>query len=117
MNYETEIEEYSNAHTLDWEGNAWYQGKVKIGGTSYDDGKELAIFDEVCGNKSVESETASIMVTDHLKEKNIINYQIYGNSVQETRSGKNILPYPYCNPTVLLRQSATAMYLLLQRNP
>lgn len=99
MNYETEIEEYSNAHTLDWDGNAWYQGKVKIGGTSYDDGKELAIFDEVCGNKSVESETASIMVTDHLKEKNIINYQIYGNSVQETRSGKNILPYSYVETT------------------
>lgn len=99
MNYETESEEYSNAHTLDWEGNAWYQGTVKIGGTSYDDGKELAIFDEVCGNKTVESETASIRITDHLKEKNIINYQIYGNSTQKTRSGKNILPYPYAETT------------------
>ena len=27
----------SNAHTLDWEGNSWYQGNIKIGGTSYDD--------------------------------------------------------------------------------
>lgn len=27
----------SNAHTLDWDGNAWYQGAIKIGGTSYDD--------------------------------------------------------------------------------
>ena len=32
----------SNAHTLDWEGNSWYQGLVKIGGTSYDDADELA---------------------------------------------------------------------------
>jgi hypothetical protein len=27
----------SNAHTLDWGGNAWFAGKVKVGGTSYDD--------------------------------------------------------------------------------
>lgn len=26
----------SNAHTVDWEGNAWYQGKIKVGGTGYD---------------------------------------------------------------------------------
>jgi len=31
----------SNAHTLDWDGNAWYQGSVKVGGTSYDDATEL----------------------------------------------------------------------------
>lgn len=28
----------SNAYTLDWQGNVWYQGDIKIGGTSYDDG-------------------------------------------------------------------------------
>lgn len=28
---------YSNAHTLDWHGNAWFQGTVKIGGTGQDD--------------------------------------------------------------------------------
>lgn len=27
----------SNAHTIDWDGNAWYQGNIKLGGTSYDD--------------------------------------------------------------------------------
>lgn len=27
----------SNAHTLDWEGNAWYQGEVYVGGTSQND--------------------------------------------------------------------------------
>ena len=31
----------SNAHTLDWDGNAWYQGDIRVGGTSYDDGKTL----------------------------------------------------------------------------
>lgn len=29
--------EKSNAHTIDWEGNAWFSGNLKIGGTSYDD--------------------------------------------------------------------------------
>lgn len=39
----------SNAHTLDWNGNAWYKGDVKIGGTSYDDSaaKSLATIDDV----------------------------------------------------------------------
>lgn len=33
----------SNAHTLDWSGNAWFAGIVKVGGTSQDDenAKEL----------------------------------------------------------------------------
>lgn len=30
-------DERSNAHTLDWAGNAWFAGEVKIGGTSQDD--------------------------------------------------------------------------------
>ena len=39
----------SNAHTLDWDGNAWYAGNIKIGGTSYDDSaaKALATIDDV----------------------------------------------------------------------
>lgn len=32
---------YSNAHTLDWDGNAWFAGKVYVGGTSMDDAVEL----------------------------------------------------------------------------
>ena len=31
-----------NAYTLDWDGNAWFAGKVLIGGTNQDDAKELA---------------------------------------------------------------------------
>ena len=32
-----------NIHTLDWNGNAWYAGTVKIGGTSYADASEVAL--------------------------------------------------------------------------
>lgn len=43
----------SNAHTLDWKGNAWFAGNVSIGGTyntttgKYDNTKELATKEEV----------------------------------------------------------------------
>jgi hypothetical protein len=32
----------SNAHTLDWDGNAWYAKDVYVGGTSQDDANKLA---------------------------------------------------------------------------
>ena len=32
----------SNAHTLDWDGNAWYKGTIKIGGASYANASEVA---------------------------------------------------------------------------
>ena len=39
----------SNAHTVDWNGNAWFAGNIKIGGTYQDDGnaKSLATIDYV----------------------------------------------------------------------
>lgn len=42
----------SNAHTLDWQGNAWFQGKVKVGGTGQDDpeAKTLATTEYVDNN-------------------------------------------------------------------
>ena len=33
----------SNAHTLDWEGNAWFSGKVRVGGSSWEDGYEFNV--------------------------------------------------------------------------
>lgn len=37
----------SNAHTLDWDGNAWYAGTLRVGGTSYDDAKEVALKEDI----------------------------------------------------------------------
>jgi len=41
--------ERSNAHTVDWSGNGWFSGVIKIGGTGQDDtdAKELATKDYV----------------------------------------------------------------------
>ena len=36
----------SNAHTLDWNGNAWFAGDVYVGGTSQDDAKKLCTADD-----------------------------------------------------------------------
>lgn len=52
----------SNAHTLDWEGNAWFQGDVYVGGTSgtnEDDGsKKLATEEYVNLNSGVGASVA-----------------------------------------------------------
>lgn len=37
----------SNAHTLDWSGNAWYQGSLRLGGASYDDASEVALKSDI----------------------------------------------------------------------
>lgn len=49
----------SNAHTLDWDGNAWYAGAVKVGGSSYSDenAKTLATTEDV-SNASTNATTA-----------------------------------------------------------
>lgn len=39
--YQNSQPKCSNAHTLDWDGNAWYAGTIKVGGTSYADATEL----------------------------------------------------------------------------
>ena len=39
----------SNAHTLDWNGNGWYQGTIKVGGTGQDDpnAKDVALKEDI----------------------------------------------------------------------
>ena len=43
----------SNAHTLDWNGNAWFKGELKIGGTSQDDTNAKKIATEVYVNEQI----------------------------------------------------------------
>lgn len=55
-NYNTEEEVRSNAHTLDWNGNGWFAGKLTQEGTPTED-KDLAT------KKYVDDKTASIDTT------------------------------------------------------
>ena len=36
-----------NGHTIDWSGNAWFAGDVRVGSSQYDDGKKLATEDKI----------------------------------------------------------------------
>jgi len=50
----------SNAHTLDWEGNAWFQGQIKVGGTGQDDVNAKTIATE----EYVDNKIANIDIPD-----------------------------------------------------
>ena len=44
----------SNAHTLDWSGNAWFSGDVYVGstsGTNKDEGSKKLVTEEYVDNK------------------------------------------------------------------
>ena len=36
----------SNAHTLDWSGNGWFAGGLKVGGTGQDDTAAVSVLTE-----------------------------------------------------------------------
>ena len=80
----------SNAHTLDWNGNAWFKGEVKIGGTSYDDGERLIkesdllkIKQQAIPQATVQSST--VKISDGLSGEKPLSLKLWGNS------GKNML--------------------------
>lgn len=56
----------SNAHTVDWHGNAWYSGDVRVGGADYDHGAPLAKATSVNLYNITHPGRAPEMVTDIL---------------------------------------------------
>ena len=56
----------SNAHTLDWNGNAWYQGNVYVGGTSQDDGKKVATEEFVMNAAMGGIDMSNLITTDDI---------------------------------------------------
>ena len=62
----------SNAHTIDWSGNTWFKGAIKIGGVGYDDesAKELATKDYVgtlVGDTTVSEQIATAILNNKPK--------------------------------------------------
>lgn len=55
----------SNAHTIDWDGNAWFAGDVYVGGASQDDGEKLAKLSDVCVLTSPNGTKYRITVDDN----------------------------------------------------
>ena len=56
----------SNAHTLDWNGNAWFQGNVYVGGTGQDDPNAKRLL--------TEDDNVNVDLTDYAKVSDLANY-------------------------------------------
>ncbi len=87
----------SNAHTVDWDGNAWFAGDVKIGGAGQDDenAKTLATTDMFFRNVDL---TSSGLVTytygDFIvNEKNIFNNTMIGSVADSAECVVNVVGY------------------------
>ena len=68
----------SNAHTLDWSGNAWYQGDVFVGGTSQSNGKKLLTEDDartICDEKI--SDVISDTIYDGIRLRDSVTSDVY----------------------------------------
>jgi len=59
---ETVIER-SNAHTIDWEGNAWFAGDIKIGGTGQDDTETKTLATTTYTDNAVAQKSQVIIIT------------------------------------------------------
>lgn len=60
----------SNAHTLDWDGNAWFAGDVYVGGTSQDDGDRLIRLSEQMTEDDALELLAELNVVDPITNEN-----------------------------------------------
>lgn len=53
----------ANAHTVDWDGNAWFSGNIKIGGTGQDDENAKALATQDYVNAAVSNVVAAQIIT------------------------------------------------------
>ena len=63
---------YSNAHTLDWSGNAWFAKDVYVGGTSQDDANKLAT-ESYVDNAISNIEIPDVDLTDYATKEELNN--------------------------------------------
>lgn len=69
----------SNAHTLDWSGNAWFEGDVYTGGTGQDDENASKLISEKQVGKGLKMVGGALTVDEgeyELIEKIIIGYEL-----------------------------------------
>ena len=87
----------SNAHTVDWEGNAWYQGNVYVGGEGQDDEntKKLATEEYVDDfiAASIQSDVYVINITQNTTENGTTysSDKTFAEIVEAYNSGKHLI--------------------------
>lgn len=64
----TSVETYSNAHTVDWDGNAWYAGNVYVGGTGQDDENASKLISEKQVGKGLKMDGDTLNVDEGVYE-------------------------------------------------
>lgn len=93
----------SNAHTVDWDGNGWFAGKIKMGGTSQDDENAVEVATKPDLEKLSE-EIANLTLgihTDGLLYL-FVNSKPVGTGIDLTATG-NIVGYIDENNTIVLK--------------
>ena len=82
---------YSNAHTLDWDGNAWFAGTVKVGGAGQDDAEAMDLVETI---KSVDKYISFTKQGNEIRPGNIPNFEdaapLYRNGSNKCKATLNI---------------------------
>lgn len=83
----------SNCHTIDWYGNAWFSGNVKVGGTGQDDtnAKELATKDFV--NETIIDKVPDIFSWDGKSSTDNPDNLILWQKIYDTAKEKTVMVY------------------------
>ena len=71
----------SNAHTLDWQGNTWYQGQAKVGGTSYDDANAKLLATQEYVDTAVAGASGNVNTVNNIQPDQNKNVQLDASNI------------------------------------
>ncbi len=71
----------SNAHTIDWQGNTWYSGQAKIGGTSYDDANAKLLATQEYVDTAVAGASGNVNTVNNVQPDQNKNVQLDASNI------------------------------------
>lgn len=83
----TDVNNRSNAHTLDWQGNAWFSGQVFMGGTGMDDPRAMKLGS---GGYVIHVPASDITVEDETGNTSINLTESYDNFAPVAAAGGSV---------------------------
>jgi hypothetical protein len=92
----------SNAHTLDWDGNAWYAGTIKVGGISQDDENAVEVATKNYVDEQLNSVSSSSKLISHV-------LPIEATEENQTIFPINLETFDAANDTVLVQDGITLL--------
>lgn len=73
----------SNAHTLDWDGNSWYKGAIRIGGNSWSEGTPVLSEADIVDNLTSTSATDVLSAKQGKALKDVIDTKASASDVYD----------------------------------